>query len=141
MAAAGIGRIQDFFDDEGSNVLEAVQLAIDLGVNVKAANRGRQTALHAAAAMGLDPVVQLLADKGADVNAKDRVGQTPWSIAKAISPVVNNQGALRLHESTADLLKKLGATEISEADLTSPGGLGNIRSYAEVEEEEEPAKK
>jgi len=134
MVAAGMGRVQDFLDGEEDNVLEAVRLAVELGADVKAANRGLQTALHAAASTGLDAVVRLLADKGALVNAKDRVGQTPWSIAKAISPVVNNQGALRLHESTAELLVELGATRLTAEELISPGGLGNIRDYANVDE-------
>jgi ankyrin repeat protein len=138
MAAAGMGRIRDFLDGEQDRVLAAVQLAMELGADVKAANRGGQTALHAAAATGLDPVVRLLVEKGALVNAKDRVGQTAWTIAKAISPVVNNQGALRLHESTADLLLQLGATQLTAEDLISPGGLGNIRSYADVEADAKP---
>jgi uncharacterized protein len=138
MVAAGMGRVRDFPDGEENNVLEAVQLALKLGADVKVANRGGQTALHAAASTGLDLVVQLLVDKGALVNAKDRVGQTPWTIAKAISPVVNNQGALRLHESTADLLLRLGATELTAEDLTSPRGLVNIRNYADEDEDAKP---
>ncbi|MGH9787043.1 MAG: ankyrin repeat domain-containing protein, partial [Terriglobia bacterium] len=138
MVAAGMGRIQDFLEGEEGSVLEAVQLALELGADVTAANRGGQTALHAAAFTGMDPVVQLLVDKGALVNAKDRVGQTPWSIAEAISPVVNNQGSLRLHKSTADLLLKLGATRVTAQDLTPPRGLVNIRNYADPDEEAKP---
>jgi len=138
MVAAGMGRVQDFLDGEENSVLEAIRLAVELGADVKAANRGGQTALHAAASTGLDPVVKLLVDKGALVNAKDRVGQTPWSIAKAISPVVNNQGALRLHESTADLLLQLGATQLTSEELTPPGGLVNIRNYADADDDAKP---
>jgi ankyrin repeat protein len=138
MAAAGIGRVQDFLDGEEDDVLAAVRLAVELGADVKAANRGGQTALHAAASTGLDAVVQFLVDKGSPINAKDRLGQTPWSIAKAMSPVVNNQGALRLHESTADLLLRLGATEITAGDLITPQGLVNIRNYADAEDAPKP---
>jgi uncharacterized protein len=138
MAAAGAGRVQDFMEGEEDGVLAAVQLALELGADVKAANRGGQTALHAAASTGLDPVVQLLVEKGAAVNARDRIGQTPWSIAEAISPVVNNQGALRLHKSTADLLLKLGATRLTAEDLTPPKGLVNIRNYADADDDAKP---
>jgi ankyrin repeat protein len=138
MVAAGMGRVRDFPEEEMDDVLDAVRLAVELGADVKAANRGGQTALHAAAFNGLDPVVQLLVDKGAPVNAKDRVGQTPWSIAEAISPVVNNQGALRLHKNTADLLLKLGANRLTAQDLTPPRGLVNIRNYADPDDGVKP---
>ena len=129
MAAAGMGRVQDFLEGEENNALEAVKLAMEVGADVNAANAAGQTALQAAAFTGLNAAVQLLVDKGANVNAKDNVGQTPWSIAEAISPVVNNQGSLRLHKSTADLLFKLGATTLTAKDLTPPREAGSIRNY------------
>ena len=117
MAAAGINRVQDFAEGDDSNALEAVKLAVELGNDINAANARGLTALHAAAFTGVDPIVQFLVEKGAKVDAKDKIGQTPWTIAEAISPVVNNQGSLRLHKSTADLLLKLGATAIDPAEL------------------------
>ena len=137
MVAAGIGRVQDFFEEEEASALEAVRLAVELGTDVKAANRYGQTALHAAAFTGLDPVVQFLVDKGAPVDAVDQVGQTPWSVAEAISPVVNRQGSLRLHKSTADLLLQLGATRVTAEDLT-PRRLRNPRRYDDAEEGAKP---
>lgn len=129
MVAAGHGRVQDFLEGEETNALEAVKLALELGAAVNAANAIGQTALHAAAFTGVNPIVQYLVDKGAKVDAKDRVGQTAWSIAEAISPVVNNQGSLRLHKSTAELLLKLGATTLTAQDLHPPREAGSIRQY------------
>ena len=141
MVAAGMGRVQDFPEEEADAVLEAVQLSVELGADVEATNqRLAQTALHAAASNGLDRVVEFLAGKGANVNAKDRLGQTPWSIASAISPVVNNQGSLRLHESTVNLLTQLGAAAVTAEDLISPRGLVNIRNYADTEEDQPPTR-
>jgi ankyrin repeat protein len=117
MAAAGINRVQDFSEGDDKNALEAAELLVELGADVNAANQKGQTALHAAAFTGVDPIVQFLVEKGAKVDAKDRVGQTAWTIAEAISPVVNNQGSLRVHKSTADLLLKLGATQIDAEAL------------------------
>jgi hypothetical protein len=98
---------------------------LSCGVDVNAANAAGDTALHAAAGSGYDLVVQLLVDKGANVNAKNRRGQTP--LASALSrggrggfraPVADagadDTGIRRgpvSHESTAALLRKLGATE------------------------------
>ena len=113
MVAAGMNRVQDFLEGEEKNALEAVKLAWVLGADVHAVNGSGQTALHAAAFTGTNPIVQFLVDKGAHLNAKDKAGQTPLSIAEAISPIVNNQGALRLHKDTAELLLQLGATPLA----------------------------
>jgi ankyrin repeat protein len=85
-------------------VLAAVSAALELGANVGAANTSGDTALHAAVALGHDRVVQLLVDKGADVNARNGRGQTPLAALSA-----RRDGAAR--ERTASLLKSLGAVE------------------------------
>ncbi|MBI3894431.1 MAG: ankyrin repeat domain-containing protein [Acidobacteria bacterium] len=120
MVAAGTGRAQDFLPGEESNFLEAIQLAVQLGDDINAPDADGQTALHAAASVGANSIVQFLVDKGAKVNAKDKTGQTPWTIAMAMVAVVNSQGRLRLHESTADLLLKLGAVPLTVKDLQTP---------------------
>ena len=53
--------------EDESRVLEAVTAALcSLGDDVNAVNNAGDTALHCAAAMRYDSVVQLLAEKGAD---------------------------------------------------------------------------
>lgn len=89
--------------------LEAVAMAIDFGVDVNARNEEGQTAMHMAAFIGADAIVQYLADQGAEVNVKDRYGETPWSMASGLSPVLRYRGLYGSHESTAALLIKLGA--------------------------------
>ena len=75
MAAAGLGRLEDRTKEEESRALEAVKLAIELGADVNAVNKDGQTALHAAAYLGSNPIIQLLADKGAKLNLKDKYGR------------------------------------------------------------------
>jgi uncharacterized protein len=67
--------------DEESRILEAVKMSLDLGGDVNAVNAKGQTALHAAVYMGYTEVIKFLASKGANMNAKDKYGQTPISIA------------------------------------------------------------
>jgi len=81
---------------DADRALEAARLALDLGADVNAANDAGDTALHGAASKGYDAVVQLLADQGARLEAKNKRGRTPLATAK---------------KSTADLLRKLGAKE------------------------------
>jgi ankyrin repeat protein len=56
--------------------------------------------MHAAAAGGHKDIVELLLTKGADINIKDRQGQTPLQIAQE-----------KGHTEIADLLKKRGSTK------------------------------
>jgi ankyrin repeat protein len=117
MVAAGMGRVQDFLEGEEKNALEAVKIAIETGSDVNAANIRGQTAMHAAAYTGADTIIQFLADSRAEVDAKDSIGETAWSIAMAMVQRPNDKGGVRVHESTAALLLKLGATPITQEDL------------------------
>ena len=107
-------------------LMEAVKLVVDAGVNVNAADEDGDTALHRAVRMRSNDVVQFLVEKGARLDAKNSIGETPLMAAlgtgltaaqlraqakntggvvtpAATTPVSNN--------STADLLIKLGAKE------------------------------
>lgn len=94
--------------------VEAIKLAIQLGTPVDEADRGGNTALHVAATLRRDAIVQALADSGASLNARNHDGETP--LAAALKPPPPRQGSdvldeydfLLHHTQTADLLRKLG---------------------------------
>jgi hypothetical protein len=69
MAATGMGGGSPWVPvDSGARealTLEAVKLAIELGIDVNAANADGRTALDAAKALKYDSVVKFLVDKGA----------------------------------------------------------------------------
>jgi ankyrin repeat protein len=98
-------------------MLESVTLALELGADVNGADKTGETALHIAAARRIDPVVQLLADRGAALNRKTNDGMTPLAAARqVVGPGATSGSALRYRPSrtdtsTADLLLKLGAVE------------------------------
>ncbi len=60
-----------------NEVLAAVTAAIELGADVNATNQAGDTALHVAAGRGYNTIVQLLADRGAQLNVKNKRGLTP----------------------------------------------------------------
>jgi uncharacterized protein len=92
-------------DEEERLAVEAVKLAISLGGDVKASNNAGDTAVHGASAVGMNSVIQLLVDNGADPNAKNKAGRTPLAVARRSTGV----GESVVNERTAALLRKLGA--------------------------------
>ena len=97
-------------EEEQKRAMEAVRAVVELGADADAVNEEGQTAMHFAAFTGADAIVQYLADHGADVDIADKNGETPWSMAAGISPVLRYRGLYGSHESTANLLLELGAT-------------------------------
>ena len=87
-----------------ARIVETVRAALAQPVDVNATNRNGDTSLHAAALLGYDPVVKLLAEKGANLSVKNNRGVTPLSS-------LAGRGETVLHPATADLLRKLGAVE------------------------------
>ena len=124
MAAAGAARGlgQGTIRSRTGSPEEAVKVAVQLGADVNAYNKQGQTAMHAAASTGEDAIVQFLADHGAKVDAVDESGQTPWTMAMGISPILRYRGSYGSYQSTADLLLKLGARPRTreEMDTRSP---------------------
>lgn len=85
MVAAGLAT-RSPGEDAGteSEVLEAVQAALDLGADPNAVDSNGETAMHAAAYKNLPKVVKFLAAKGTRIdvwNRQDRFGWTPLAIA------------------------------------------------------------
>ena len=76
---------------------------MELGNDVNAADGRGYTALHGAAYLGNNEMVQFLVDKGADVKAKSRAGDTAADMANG--PTRFGQP----HPETVALLEKLGS--------------------------------
>jgi uncharacterized protein len=106
MVAAGLGRVPAESLVTDAATLEAVTLALELGGDVRAVNDDGNTVLHGAAHIRLDPLIELLVTKGADVNARNARGLTPLMVAEG-SGHSDNPGLVG--GPTAVLLRKLGA--------------------------------
>ena len=123
IVAAGVGRGQDFTDEETKSAFEAVKVAVELGNDVNAAEEGGLTAMHGASLNGANDIVQYLADKGAKLDVRDQYQQTPLSIATGIRlpwiPKGDELGEV-VRKTTADLLLKLGATPVDTPNYFTP---------------------
>jgi hypothetical protein len=104
MVAAGVG-IFTPGEDPGTNdeALDAVKLALELGGSVTAVDRKGDTALHGAAARGANALVKFLVDKGGRLDATNRRGWTPLTIADG----VNLGGTFKRQPETAALIREL----------------------------------
>jgi ankyrin repeat protein len=110
--AEGLGKPPLRTEEDDRHALEAVKYAVELGNDVNTPNKHDVTPLHGAAYVGSDAIVKFLVDKGARMDVKDDSGQTALSIAEQIFPATLLDDNLRpatVHQSTADLLVKLGA--------------------------------
>ena len=109
-------------------ILETVRSALDLGLDANAVSLSGDTALHVAAGSKFDSVIRLLAERGAQVNARNRMGQTPLAVALAPPEAPDGSAiggaalgryretyaawaASRGQTPTANLLRSLGGVE------------------------------
>jgi hypothetical protein len=106
MVAAGVGWSDGQSHGSQSDAPEALQLCLEWGGDVNAANDVGYTALHGAAFRGANEVVKLLVEKGAKMDVKNQEGRLPVNMAEGmhIGP-----GGWVEHEDTAALLRKLMA--------------------------------
>jgi ankyrin repeat protein len=85
MAAAGVNWVVDQTYDEGQkNLLEAVKLCYELGLDVNDVNSMGITAVMGAANRGSDEILEWLVSKGARLDVKDNEGRTPMSWAEGV---------------------------------------------------------
>jgi ankyrin repeat protein len=126
IVAAGAGVYQDLANDVAQEQwekrhFETGKILVELGVDVNAVGENGWTALHAATYMGLDSLIQLLVEKGANMEVMDKFGQTPLSLAEGVITVGLGDAANRrprnVRRSTADLFLKLGAKPLEASGV------------------------
>ena len=109
MAAAGLGR-STFRPNQTRGTRSrgaeaAVRLLLAAGADINAVNEADFTALHGAAFRGLNEVVEYLVTQGADIDARDFRGRTPFRLAEGSKQSFQFQA----FPDTAALLADLGA--------------------------------
>jgi uncharacterized protein len=116
MVAAGMGHANTI--RRGEQPIEAMKICLDKGVDINAAtDKTLNTALHAAAGQGTDDIVQFLADHGAKLDLKDNKDRTPMDVALGLKA---DAVGVEVHQSTADLLRKLMGPELRSQNSEAP---------------------
>jgi ankyrin repeat protein len=103
MVAAGIGWMANHSANSSEQWLAAVKYCVELGADVNAADSRGYTALHGAAYIGDNAMVQYLVDRGAKIDAVTKAGDT-------VADMANGPTRFGLpHAETVALLEKLGS--------------------------------
>lgn len=85
MAAAGVNWVVAQTWTEGpEQLLAAVRLCYELGIDVNHANSMGLTAIHGAANRGSNDIIEFLVSKGARLDVQDEIGRTPLDWAKGV---------------------------------------------------------
>jgi ankyrin repeat protein len=82
----------------------AIQLLLDRGADIDAANEAGDTAMHSAAFRGSEEIIRFLVSKGANLRAKNRQGRTPLDTA------LSRRGASAVPQAVALLRQLTGET-------------------------------
>jgi ankyrin repeat protein len=107
--------------EERSMAVETAKYLVEHGADVNAVGQFGWTALHAASYQGITDVIEYLVSKGAKLETKDELGQTPLSIS--LSVLTKEAGARRLQiprryrGEVAALLLKLGAVPLKDSGV------------------------
>lgn len=85
MAAAGVNWVlAQTWTESPDQLLEAVKLCVDLGMDVNQANSMGITALHGAANRGSDDIIRFLVARGANLTAQDKEHRSTLDWAKGV---------------------------------------------------------
>ena len=117
MAAAGIGWGANLTVNAPYPAFDAVKYCVELGIDVNAADNRGYTALHGAAYLGNNEMVNFLVSKGAKVDVKTKAGDT-------VADMANGPTRFGLpHPETRGAAGKAGLGQFAQLPLRPmPGG-------------------
>jgi ankyrin repeat protein len=106
MAATGLNHSIGESAVTEQQAIEAVKLLLDLGIGAGGVTTYNENALFGPAYRGWNTLLELLIEKGADVNVVSRAGVTPWLAASGFG---DRLGGVLYNKEGADILARHGA--------------------------------
>jgi ankyrin repeat protein len=106
MAAAGLNRSHADSPITEKQAIAAITMLLEAGLDPKAVTTLGENALFGPAYRGWNTLLELLINKGANVNAVSKAGITPWLAASGLGDRV---GGVLFNKDSAALLVKHGA--------------------------------
>jgi ankyrin repeat protein len=106
MAATGLNHGVGESPVTEAQALDAVKLLLDLGVGAGGATTFNENALFGPAYRGWNTLLELVIEKGADVNIVSKAGVTPWLAASGFG---DRLGGVLYNKEGADILARHGA--------------------------------
>src|SRR2546427_691186 len=106
MAASALNRLVGESPVTEQQAIEAVKFLVDAGVPAGGVTTFNENALFGPAYRGWNTLLELLIEKGADVNVVSKAGVTPWLAASGFG---DRLGGILYNKAGADILLKHGA--------------------------------
>jgi len=106
MAAAALNRLVGESPVAEKQALEAVNFLLGLGLSAGGVTTFNENALFGPAYRGWNTLLELLIEKGADVNVESKAGVTPWLAASGFG---DRLGGVLYNKEGAEILAKHGA--------------------------------
>jgi ankyrin repeat protein len=106
MAAAGLNHAIGESAVTEQQAIEAVKFLLDLGLGANGVTTFNENALFGPAYRGWNTLLELLINKGADVNVVSKAGVTPWLAASGFG---DRLGGVLYNKAGADILARHGA--------------------------------
>jgi ankyrin repeat protein len=141
-AAGGIGWVEGVtYETSRKNNLDTVRFLLDLGLDPNHQNKEGRTALMGASHKGRNEVIQLLVDRGARLDIRDRGSRDTANAASSIAGLKfqaldYSEGLVRVgvqsaipHPEIAELIRKL----LAERGLPVPPTNRNVESICVVQ--------
>lgn len=109
MAAAGLGRVMGENTLDEAVLLDAARLAVQMGADLGAIDDIGNSALHYAAYHRLSSLVQFLVDQGAELEGRNKFGETPLWLSELAIQFYGGGTYQIVTTGTGALLRSLGA--------------------------------
>ena len=136
MMAAGLGWAGNFSQTNLDTWLDSVRYCVDLGLDVNAADSQGYTPLMGAAWRGNNDIIQYLAGRGANLDARNKKG---WSVTDMANGPALRSSVPMAHPETVAFLVKLGAPPLTEIQGETILGSNRKGSYGDAKKTEKTA--